>query len=80
MNQEKIEGVIRGIFKGGGYIQQADGQLFIYYESNLSKTDLSILRKNTRVVALLFGNTIVQITLKEDRMHWSQAIFTHLIV
>ena len=77
---ERIEGVIRGVFKGGGYIQQQDGQLFIYYESHLKDTSMDILKKNTRVIALLLGVTVIQIKLKEDNAHWGDAMFQNLLI
>lgn len=77
---ERIEGVIRGIFKGGGYIQQQDGQLFIYYESHLKNTETEVLKKNNRVIALLLGVTVVQIKQKEDNVHWNDAMFQNLLI
>ena len=77
---EKIEGVIKGIFKGGGYILQADGQLFSYYESNLRALNRDILQRNTRVVAQLTGTTVIDIQLKEDSQPWSDASLQYLLI
>lgn len=77
---EKIEGIIKGIFQGGGYIQQEDGTLYIFYESNLKELNKEILQRNIRVSALLSGVTIIQIKLKEDNMHWSEATLNHMLI
>lgn len=77
---EKIEGVVKGLFKGGGYIQQSDGQLSIYYESNLKELQPESLMRDARVVALLTGVTITQIRLKEDNQPWTDAALQHLLI
>lgn len=77
---EKIEGVIKGLFTGGGYIQPKDGQLFIYYDSNLRNPDPEVLKKNNRVIALKAGLSIIEIRLKEDNMHWAEAMYHHLLL
>jgi hypothetical protein len=70
---EKIEGVIKGLFKGGGYIQANDGQLYIYYDSSLKEVKTDVLKKLNRVVAFMTGVTIVEVKLKEERISWSDA-------
>mmetsp|Transcript_32817 Transcript_32817/g.57253 ORF Transcript_32817/g.57253 Transcript_32817/m.57253 type:complete len:80 (+) Transcript_32817:1808-2047(+) len=77
---ERIEGIIKGTFKGGGYIEQADGQLFIYYESHLKDPEPEVLVRNSRVVALITGVTVVEIRRKEHRMTWSEALLSGLTI
>jgi len=78
-SMEQIEGVIRGTFVGGGYIQTKDGQLFIYYESNLHNIQQEVLVRSKRVLATLAGNTVLQIQLKEDNMDWAEAALSQMI-
>lgn len=75
---ERIEGIIKGTFKGGGYIEQADGQLFTYYESHLKDSDPDALVRNSRVIALITGVTVVEIRKKEHRMMWAEALLCGL--
>ena len=77
---ERVEGVVKGIFKGGGYIQQADGQLFIFYENNLKEIQRDSLVKNARVVASINGVTVIKIQLKEDHQPWTDAALQHLLI
>jgi hypothetical protein len=70
---EKIEGVIKGLFKGGGYIQSNDGQLYIYYDSSLKEVKPDVLKKLNRVVAIMTGVTIIEVNIKEERMAWTDA-------
>jgi hypothetical protein len=70
---ERIEGVIKGLFKGGGYIQANDGQLYIYYDSSLKEVKSEVLKKLNRVVAIMNGVTIIEVNLKEERISWADA-------
>lgn len=70
---ERIEGVIKGLFKGGGYIQATDGQLYIYYDSSLKEVKAEVLKKMNKVVAFMTGVTIIEVNIKEERISWTDA-------
>lgn len=70
---ERLEGVIKGLFKGGGYIQALDGQLYIYYDSSLKEVKAEVLKKMNKVVAFMTGVTIIEVNMKEERIAWTDA-------
>jgi hypothetical protein len=77
---DRIEGVVKGTFKGGGHIEQTDGQLLVYYLSHLKDPDPEALVRGCQVIAVTSGSTVIEVKRKEYRMMWGEALLRGLTI